>query len=174
MGRRLRVVALALAARVAVLVAATLLDAWLPDYDSSSLHPHRTCADSRYSENTKTYAPPEPRSWHKRLVVWDSVFFVQIAKCGYEYEQFHAFFPLLPLLMRGSLQVGEALLHCAQHVLHILQYTCFGRPSKKSSLEKSKASASLPDLAVSLYKQTTSGVQWVLFMSQPTGMRRWL
>ncbi len=29
-------------------------------------------------------------------VVWDSVFFNRIALCGYEYEQFYAFFPLLP------------------------------------------------------------------------------
>lgn len=35
-----------------------------------------------------------------RLAVWDSAFFVRIAQCGYEYEQFHAFFPLLPLLLR--------------------------------------------------------------------------
>ncbi|PQQ14760.1 GPI mannosyltransferase 2 isoform X2 [Prunus yedoensis var. nudiflora] len=30
-------------------------------------------------------------------IVWDSVFFVRIAQCGYEYEQTYAFFPLLPL-----------------------------------------------------------------------------
>ena len=28
--------------------------------------------------------------------VWDSVFFARIAVCGYEYEQFYAFFPALP------------------------------------------------------------------------------
>ena len=28
--------------------------------------------------------------------VWDSVFFARIAACGYEYEQFYAFFPALP------------------------------------------------------------------------------
>lgn len=127
MGRRLRVLALALVTRVAVLAAATMLDAWLPDYDSSSPLNHRTCFDSYSIVLSNTYAPAEPCGWHKRLVVWDSVFFMQIAKCGYEYEQFHAFFPLLPLLMRGSLQVGEPLLYCAQHVLHILQHTRFGR-----------------------------------------------
>ena len=31
-----------------------------------------------------------------RLLVWDSVFFTEIAKRGYAYEQFYAFFPLLP------------------------------------------------------------------------------
>ncbi|KAB1220987.1 GPI mannosyltransferase 2 [Morella rubra] len=32
-------------------------------------------------------------------VVWDSVYFVRISHCGYEYEQSYAFLPLLPLLM---------------------------------------------------------------------------
>ena len=35
-----------------------------------------------------------------RAAVWDSVFFVRIAQCGYEYEQFYAFFPLLPTFLR--------------------------------------------------------------------------
>ncbi|XP_028945448.1 uncharacterized protein [Malus domestica] len=32
-------------------------------------------------------------------IVWDSVYYVRIAECGYEYEQTYAFFPLLPLCM---------------------------------------------------------------------------
>ncbi|KAK9806200.1 hypothetical protein WJX72_005101 [[Myrmecia] bisecta] len=36
----------------------------------------------------------------KRMTVWDSVFFTRVAQCGYEYEHFHAFFPLLPGLLR--------------------------------------------------------------------------
>lgn len=30
------------------------------------------------------------------LAPWDSVFFTRIARCGYETDQIHAFFPLLP------------------------------------------------------------------------------
>ncbi|XP_006354157.1 GPI mannosyltransferase 2 [Solanum tuberosum] len=30
-------------------------------------------------------------------IVWDSVYFVRIAQCGYEYEQNYAFFPLIPI-----------------------------------------------------------------------------
>ncbi|KAF2316816.1 hypothetical protein GH714_042157 [Hevea brasiliensis] len=30
-------------------------------------------------------------------IVWDSVYFVRIAECGYEYEQSYAFLPLLPI-----------------------------------------------------------------------------
>lgn len=30
-------------------------------------------------------------------IVWDAVYFVRIAQCGYEYEQTYAFFALLPI-----------------------------------------------------------------------------
>lgn len=36
----------------------------------------------------------------QRTVVWDGVYYVRIAECGYEYEQTFAFLPALPLLMR--------------------------------------------------------------------------
>jgi len=35
----------------------------------------------------------------EEVVMWDSVYYMRIAECGYEYEQTHAFFPALPLLM---------------------------------------------------------------------------
>lgn len=31
---------------------------------------------------------------------WDSVYYLRIASHGYEYELYHAFFPLYPLLIR--------------------------------------------------------------------------
>jgi phosphatidylinositol glycan class V len=31
---------------------------------------------------------------------WDGVYFAHIARAGYEYEHFHAFFPLYPALVR--------------------------------------------------------------------------
>lgn len=45
-----------------------------------------------------------------RFAVWDSVFLTRIAQCGYEYEQFHAFFPLLPIILRAASSVGEQML----------------------------------------------------------------
>eukprot|EP00890_Picochlorum_soloecismus_P006266 jgi/Picsp_1/6640/NSC_03983-R1_gpi mannosyltransferase 2 len=36
----------------------------------------------------------------KGMAPWDSVYFVRLAKCGYEDDQIFAFFPLLPWLMR--------------------------------------------------------------------------
>lgn len=46
------------------------------------------------------------------VFVWDSVFFTRVALCGYEYEQYYAFFPFLP---------GEQNM-CTPHAL--LQYHC--------------------------------------------------
>ena len=107
MRRRSRVLALALAVRVAVLAAATVLDAWVPDYDSSTPLSYSACNSKIFGATDSLDAPAKPLGWFRHLVVWDSVFIMRIAKCGYEYEQFHAFFPLLPLLMRGGLRLGE-------------------------------------------------------------------
>ena len=56
-------------------------------------------------------------------MVWDSVFFSRIALCGYEYEQFYAFFPFLP----GNIWclVAEAILVSTRHLL------CRNRESPK-------------------------------------------
>ncbi|KAF7827567.1 GPI mannosyltransferase 2 isoform X1 [Senna tora] len=57
----------------------------------------------------KTNSKPVHNSSHQSLlwpslgsaiengIVWDSVYFVRIAQCGYEYEQSYAFLPLLPI-----------------------------------------------------------------------------
>ncbi|XP_039124292.1 GPI mannosyltransferase 2 [Dioscorea cayenensis subsp. rotundata] len=50
-----------------------------------------------------TPPPRSPLLWPRvaaaieQSVVWDSVYFVRIAECGYEYEQTFAFLPLLPV-----------------------------------------------------------------------------
>lgn len=42
------------------------------------------------------------------MVSWDSIYFINIARNGYRFEQEHAFFPLLPLIMnRGSALIGR-------------------------------------------------------------------
>jgi phosphatidylinositol glycan class V len=53
--------------------------------------------------NTTTTATPN-NTHHSPItsaiengIVWDSVYFVRSAQCGYEYEQSYAFLPLLPL-----------------------------------------------------------------------------
>lgn len=50
---------------------------------------------------SKSDSPPVllPRlaSMIEDSIVWDSVYFVRIAQCGYEYEQNYAFLPLIPI-----------------------------------------------------------------------------
>ncbi|KAK7362514.1 hypothetical protein VNO77_04630 [Canavalia gladiata] len=46
----------------------------------------------------------------RNAVVWDSVYFVRIAQCGYEYEQSFAFLPLLPLSISFSSRVFSIFL----------------------------------------------------------------
>ncbi|KAL3698442.1 hypothetical protein R1sor_012518 [Riccia sorocarpa] len=36
----------------------------------------------------------------EKTIVWDGVYYVKIAECGYEYEHYHAFLPIFPLAMR--------------------------------------------------------------------------
>jgi phosphatidylinositol glycan class V len=44
---------------------------------------------------------------------WDGVFFLEIARNGYQFEHFHAFYPLLPLLIRaGSWLLAPLELWC--------------------------------------------------------------
>ena len=56
---------------------------------------------------------------------WDGVFFLAIAEDGYLYEQFHAFFPLLPFLMRTLRCVRLDAMHfTVSSRLDILHATC--------------------------------------------------
>lgn len=42
-------------------------------------------------------------------IVWDSVYFVRIAQCGYEYEQNYAFLPLIPICISLLSRTGNSL-----------------------------------------------------------------
>jgi phosphatidylinositol glycan class V len=63
-------------------------------YDTSaSLNP--PCLTNTATPNNTHHSPIT--SAIENGIVWDSVFFVRSAQCGYEYEQSYAFLPLLPL-----------------------------------------------------------------------------
>ena len=86
--RRKRVILLAAAFRTVTVGLALLFDHVFSDYDTStSLSSRKECDVTLQAEDDSVLS---------NLVVWDTVFFVRIAQCGYEYEQYHAFFPLLP------------------------------------------------------------------------------
>jgi hypothetical protein len=81
-----RLLLLAACIRGAYLAGNLLLSHYIADYDTSSSLLSESCEDT-WPEVVA--AAPQQRPW----VVWDSVFSHRIAACGYEYEQFFAFFP---------------------------------------------------------------------------------
>ncbi|CAN1749201.1 GPI mannosyltransferase 2 [Linum perenne] len=90
------VVKCAIASRIILLALIFLWRNLVSSYDTSSpLNPD--CLSSHHQGNDVLL--PRIASAIENSVVWDSVYFVRIAQCGYEYEQTYAFFPLLPALM---------------------------------------------------------------------------
>ncbi|XP_074292609.1 uncharacterized protein LOC141619492 [Silene latifolia] len=80
----------------------TLIIVWrsiFSPYDTSaSLNPN--CLSPSPSDSSPhSVIFPGIGSAIETSVVWDSVYFLRIAQCGYEYEQTYAFLPLLPVLI---------------------------------------------------------------------------
>ncbi|THG22747.1 hypothetical protein TEA_022742 [Camellia sinensis var. sinensis] len=85
----------AIASRVLLIALIILWRSLLSPYDTSaSINP--VCL-SRSSPNSTSILFPRIASAIGNSIVWDGVYFVRIAQCGYEYEQSYAFLPLLPL-----------------------------------------------------------------------------
>ncbi|KAG0450437.1 hypothetical protein HPP92_026757 [Vanilla planifolia] len=83
----------------------TLIITWrslFPPYDSSA-HLNPSCLsstlDASLAEPADVVLWPRVGAAIEGSVVWDGVYFVRIAECGYEYEQSYAFLPLLPISM---------------------------------------------------------------------------
>jgi hypothetical protein len=81
-----RLLLLAACIRGAYLAGNLLLSHYIADYDTSASLLSESCDDA-WPEAVA--AAPQQRPW----VVWDAVFSHRIAACGYEYEQYVAFFP---------------------------------------------------------------------------------
>ena len=100
------VLRLAVASR---LVVVTLIVFWrllFDPYDTSaSLNP--PCLGER-SPPSDSIRWPKIAAAIENSVVWDGVYFVRIAECGYEYEQNYAFLPLLPISMVLLSRSGES------------------------------------------------------------------
>jgi phosphatidylinositol glycan class V len=78
----------------------------LAPYDTSApLNPTSLCLTHRHDPNVPILFP-SIASAIENGVVWDSVYFVRIAQCGYEYEQSYAFLPLLPLAISFISRTG--------------------------------------------------------------------
>ncbi|XP_073024583.1 uncharacterized protein [Primulina eburnea] len=95
----------ALASRLLLLTLIILWRSLLSSYDTSSaLNPPCLSTISAGSSNPYPNPPsvllPRVGSAIENSIVWDSVHFLRIAECGYEYEHSYAFLPLLPICIR--------------------------------------------------------------------------
>ncbi|KAL7608160.1 uncharacterized protein LOC111884397 [Lactuca sativa] len=91
------VVRSAIVSRLGVLTLMVIWRSMLSPYDTSaSINP--SCLSSTTTDHEEELVLfPRIAAAIENGIVWDSVYFVRIAQCGYEYEQTFAFLPLLPL-----------------------------------------------------------------------------
>ncbi|KAL0048171.1 hypothetical protein WJX82_009179 [Trebouxia sp. C0006] len=144
---------IAFLARLASFTISQIANRIAPDYDTSA-GLHRLNCDS-----ADTVSVPLADSLFQSKVVWDSVFFNRIALCGYEYEQFYAFFPLLPGLMHVGMKsvqginqgmLPDAVLASAATCLSLAAFVTSAVYLHKLSMSILK-DARLADLAALLY-----------------------
>lgn len=88
----------AIASRLLLLSLILLWRSLLSPYDTSaSINPACVSSSSDSPNSNPQVLFPRVAAALEDSIVWDSVYFVRIAQCGYEYEQSYAFFPLLPI-----------------------------------------------------------------------------
>ncbi|KAL3159210.1 hypothetical protein ABBQ32_011188 [Trebouxia sp. C0010 RCD-2024] len=97
-----RITCIALVSRMLCSTIAYLAKSFGTAYDSSSGLQVLGCSPIVDPSSLRT--PGFLRS--HSVFVWDSVFFTRVALCGYEYEQYYAFFPFLPGLLRMGMTTG--------------------------------------------------------------------
>ncbi|KAK2976993.1 hypothetical protein RJ640_019213 [Escallonia rubra] len=87
----------AIASRLLLIVLILLWRSLLTPYDTSaSINPSCLTTDPAAAADRHRILFPRIAAAIEDSIVWDSVYFVRIAQCGYEYEQSYAFLPLLP------------------------------------------------------------------------------
>jgi GPI mannosyltransferase 2 len=107
-----RIVLLALSSRIACLTLMSLAGASFASLDTSARLESFACLSQKSDAETipKDAATSQQFTSLQELSVWDSAYFVRIAKCGYEHDMTNAFFPLLPLCMRLAGQLSRLVL----------------------------------------------------------------
>lgn len=87
----------AIRSRLLVLTLILLWRTLLSPYDTSAPINPNCLSQPHVDQQQQHLLLPALGSAIESSIVWDSVYYVRIAQCGYEYEQSYAFFPLLPL-----------------------------------------------------------------------------
>lgn len=106
----------AIFSRLLVLFLTILWRSLLQPYDTSaSLNP--PCLYHKEDSPPFLVANAASRSL-ENSVVWDSVYFLRITECGYEYEQTYAFLPLLPFFISLFSRTGFGI----QISTHLIPY----------------------------------------------------
>ncbi|XP_071707017.1 uncharacterized protein [Rutidosis leptorrhynchoides] len=98
----------AIASRVITLALTIIFRSILHPYDTSAFINPSCLTSTTTDHHEQLIQFPRIAAAIENGIVWDSVYFVRIAECGYEYEQTYAFLPLLPfcisLISRSVLQ----------------------------------------------------------------------
>ncbi|KAG9457730.1 hypothetical protein H6P81_002238 [Aristolochia fimbriata] len=96
-----RILRIAVVSRVVTLGLIFLFRSLASPYDTSaSINPNCLSENNTGGSQPEVVLLPRIASALESSVVWDGVYFVRIAQCGYEYEQTYAFLPLLPFCIR--------------------------------------------------------------------------
>lgn len=102
MGRRsLSILLVALLSRLTIIGLTVCFHSLATSYDTSSELNTDCLQSSSPAPQKLKHQSPAIKGPLDQFITWDSVHFVRIAQCGYEFEQSFAFFPALPLLMRA-------------------------------------------------------------------------
>ncbi|GAV70703.1 Mannosyl_trans2 domain-containing protein, partial [Cephalotus follicularis] len=94
---QIQVLKLAITSRLLLLALILLSRTLINPYDTSASINTYCLTDSQQQQESDSIRWPNLSAKIETSVVWDSVYFVRIAQCGYEYEQSYAFLPLLPI-----------------------------------------------------------------------------
>lgn len=86
----------AIVSRILLLTLTVVWRSVLNPYDTSASINPSCIASTTNDHHEQLILFPRIAAAIENGIVWDSVYFVRIAQCGYEYEQTYAFLPILP------------------------------------------------------------------------------
>ena len=89
-----RVIFISVLSRCVTILLASVVSLWIEPFDTSSYVAYNNIPTAEYKSNFD-------RILRRSLVGfgnWDGIYFLRISTHDYEFDQCHAFFPLLPIL----------------------------------------------------------------------------